>query len=138
MLGNKEDAEDIVQESFVRAFKNLETFNYDSTFGAWLKRIVINSSINHLKAKRIPIVPLEAHEFHLTEEETVVDTEIDIQKVKKGIAELPMGYKQIINLYLIEGYDHIEIGAVLGISPSTSKSQYHRAKKKLITIIKTL
>ncbi len=138
MLGNKEDAEDIVQESFVRAFKNLETFNYDSTFGAWLKRIVINSSINHLKAKRIPIVPLEAHEFHLTEEEMVVDTEIDIQKVKKGIAELPMGYKQIINLYLIEGYDHIEIGAVLGISPSTSKSQYHRAKKKLITIIKTL
>lgn len=138
MLGNTEDAEDIVQESFVSAFKNLSSFNYESTFGAWLKRIVINKSINYLKKKQIPVVPMEAHEFHLTEDIPEQTEAVDIKKVKLGIEKLPAGYKQIINLYLIEGYDHIEIGEVLGISNSTSKSQYHRAKKKLIEIIKEL
>lgn len=138
MLGNKEDAEDIVQESFVNAFKNLESFNYDSTFGAWLKRIVINKSINYLKAKRLPVVPMEAHEFHLKEEAPLETEVVDIRKVQRGIQKLPAGYKQIINLYLVEGYDHVEIGEVLDISTSTSKSQYHRAKKKLVEIIKEL
>jgi len=138
MLGIKEDAEDIVQDSFVEAFKNLSNFKYESTFGSWLKRKVINKSINHLKLKRIVIAPLDAHEFHLAEEEIEKVDAVDIKKVKIGIEKLPTGYKQIINLYLIEGYDHIEIGEVLGISTSTSKSQYHRAKKKLISIINSL
>lgn len=138
MLSNKEDAEDIVQESFVSAFKNLSSFNYDSTFGAWLKRIVINKSINYLKKKEIPVVPIDVHEFHLKDEINEEKAAIDIARVKAGIAKLPPGYKQIINLYLIEGYDHIEIGEFLGISNSTSKSQYHRAKKKLVEIIKEL
>lgn len=138
LLGNKEDAEDIVQDSFIDAFKNLASFKYDSTFGAWLKRIVINKSINYLKVKRIAVVPMDAHEFRLTEEPNEKAEAVDIKKVKIGIAQLPAGYKQIINLYLLEGYDHIEIGEVLGISTSTSKSQYHRAKKKLVEIIQTL
>lgn len=138
MLGNKEDAEDIVQESFIDAFKNLASFKYDSTFGAWLKRIVINKSINYLKKKRIAEVPMDAHEFHLAEENEEKAEAVDIKKVKKGIAALPAGYKQIINLYLLEGFDHIEIGEILDISTSTSKSQYHRAKKKLLEIISEL
>lgn len=138
MLSNREDAEDIVQESFVSAFKNLGSFNYESTFGAWLKRIVINKCINYLKKKEVPVVPMEAHEFHLKEDYQEETEAVDIKKVKAGIEKLPAGYKQIINLYLIEGYDHIEIGEVLGISNSTSKSQYHRAKKKLVEIIKEL
>lgn len=138
MLGNKEDAEDIVQDSFVDAFKNLTSFKYESTFGAWLKRIVINKSINYLKAKRIAVVPMEDHEFHLHDETTETAEAIDIKKVKIGIEKLPPGYKQILILYLIEGYDHNEIGKILEVSTSTSKSQYHRAKKKLIEIIKTL
>ncbi len=137
-LGNKEDAEDIVQDSFIDAFKNLDRFKYESSFGAWLKRIVINKSINHLKAKRIPVVPMEAHEFHLADEKPVEAEEVDIKKVKSGISKLPQGYRQIINLYLIEGYDHVEIGEILDISTSTSKSQYHRAKKKLLEIISEL
>ncbi len=137
-LGNKEDAEDIVQDSFVDAFKNLNRFKYESSFGAWLKRIVINKSINHLRVKRIPVAPMEAHEFHLTDEEPVEADAVDLKKVKLGISKLPAGYRQIINLYLIEGYDHVEIGEVLGVSTSTSKSQYHRAKKKLLEIISAL
>ncbi len=134
-MGNKEDAEDIVQDSFVDAFKKLHSFKYESSFGAWLKRIVINKSINHLKAKRVAVVPMEDHEFHLTEEAPVEAEAVDIKKVQLGIAQLPDGYRQIINLYLIEGYDHVEIGEILGVSTSTSKSQYHRAKKKLLEII---
>ncbi|UJH67258.1 RNA polymerase sigma factor [Allomuricauda sp. SCSIO 65647] len=137
-LGNKEDAEDIVQDSFVDAFKKLHTFKYESSFGGWLKRIVINKSINHLKAKRVPVVPMEAHEFYLADEEPVEADAVDVQKVKLGIAKLPEGYQQIINLYLIEGYDHVEIGEILGISSNTSKSQYHRSKKKLLKIISEL
>ncbi|MFS4468350.1 RNA polymerase sigma factor [Maribacter sp. 2210JD10-5] len=139
MLGSKEDAEDVVQDSFVDAFKNLSKFKYESTFGAWLKRIVINKSINHLKAKRILAVPMEDHEYHLKEE---INEEpiaaVDIKKVKAGMAQLPNGYKQIMNLYLIEGYDHKEISEILDISTATSKSQYHRAKKKLVEIINEL
>lgn len=138
MLGSKEDAEDTVQDSFVEAFKNLGNFRYDSTFGSWLKRIVINKSINHLKLKRIALVPIVDQEYHLTEEPIEFVPAMDIEKVKIGIKKLPPGYQQIIQLYLIEGYDHEEIGEVLGISTSTSKSQYHRAKKKLLEIIKAL
>ncbi|NQZ43494.1 MAG: RNA polymerase sigma factor [Flavobacteriaceae bacterium] len=137
-LGNKEDAEDIVQESFIDAFKKLHSFKYESSFGAWLKRIVINKSINHLRLKKVPLVPMEKHEFHL-EEETPIEAEaVTIAKVRQGIAKLPEGYQQIINLYLIEGYDHVEISEVLGITTSTSKSQYHRAKKKLLEILQRL
>jgi len=138
ILKNKEDAEDIIQESFIEAFKNLKKFKYESSFGFWLKRIVINKSINHIKQKRIPIQP------HIDEanipiiEEVTYDQTVSIEKVKMGIDRLAEGYKQIINLYLIEGYDHNEIGEILGIKTTTSKSQYHRAKKRLIEIIKTL
>lgn len=138
MVGTKEDAEDVVQDSFIEAFKKLDTFKYQSTFGSWLKRIVINKSINHLKVKRISLTPLENHVYHLQEEVVIQKEEIDLLKVKKGIETLPNGYKQIISLYLIEGYDHNEIGEILQISTSTSKSQYHRAKKKLVEIIKEL
>ena len=139
MVKIKEDAEDIVQEAFIQAFKNLNSFRYESTFGSWLKRIVINKSINHLKLKRIPVVPIDNQMYHLkSDTEDEISLDMDVKKIKKGIRLLPAGYQQIINLYLIEGYDHIEISEVLDISSSTSKSQYHRAKKKLIEIINAL
>lgn len=138
MLASKEDAEDVIQESFVDAFNKLTSFRYDSTFGAWLKRIVINKCINFLKLKKIEITPLEKYEYFINEEVPMHIETMNIQKIKTGIGLLPNGYQQIINLYLIEGYDHIEIGKILGVSNSTSKSQYHRAKKKLVEIINTL
>ncbi len=138
LLTVREDAEDVLQESFVEAFKKLDTFRYESTFGAWLKRIVINRSINHLKAKRLLLSSLENEGEPLEDEEPEAVSQLEIEKVKIGLAQLPEGYKQIITLYLIEGYDHVEIGEILGISTSTSKSQYHRAKKKLIQIVNEL
>jgi len=138
LVSSKEDAEDVLQDSFVEAFKNLQSYRYESTFGSWLKRIVVNKSINFLKLKKIPVTTIENHEFYLAEASTETIEERDIEKIKKGIDLLPNGFKQIINLYLIEGYDHNEIGEILEITTSTSKSQYHRAKRKLIEIIKTL
>lgn len=137
MLSNREDAEDVLQDSFINAFSSIESFRYDSTFGAWVKRIVINKCINFLKSKRIKFSDLNIFEFKIASIEDVEeDFTSEIDKVKWGISQLPNGYKQIINLYLIEGYDHIEIGEILGISNSTSKSQYHRAKKKLVQLLK--
>ena len=116
----------------------MDSFRFDSTFGAWLKRIVINKRINHLKTKRLVFSSLE------NEGEPVEDIQIegtnsmDVEKIKLGLGQLPEGYKQIITLYLIEGYDHVEIAEILGITNSTSKSQYHRAKKKLVQIVNEL
>ncbi|MEC3908141.1 RNA polymerase sigma factor [Tamlana sp. 2201CG12-4] len=139
MMRVKEDAEDVLQDSFVEAFNNMASFRYESTFGSWLKRIVINKCINHLKKKKVAVTPIENEVYHIKSD--VEDTEVpkmDIKKVISGIKLLPAGYQQIINLYLIEGYDHLEISEILGITTSTSKSQYHRAKKKLVEIINTL
>ena len=138
MLGSKEDAEDIVQNSFLEAFRNLSKFRFESTFGSWLKRIVINKCINHLKLKKIDVVPFDSQEYHISEENYNEAEILEITKIRQGIKLLPSGYKQIINLYLIEGYDHVEIGEILGVTTSTSKSQYHRAKKKLVNIINAL
>lgn len=136
MLQNKTDAEDLVQESFIDAFRNLNGFRHDSTFGAWLKRIVINKCINHLAKKKVPTTSLEDHSYHLSEPTIESDEKHDIQKVKKAIAQLKPGYREIINLYLVEGYDHREISEILNISEGTSKSQYHRAKKRILEILK--
>ena len=141
MVNNREDAEDVVQDSFIKAFKNLESFKYESTFGAWLKRIVINSSINHLKKKRIQFNDLEDQQFAQFPSEQELTDNIDLQdlkKVQKGIELLPDGYRVVLSLYLLEGYDHNEISEILNISTSTSKTQYSRAKKKLKTIVLSL
>lgn len=139
MMRIKEDAEDVVQDSFIEALSNLSSFRYESTFGSWLKRIVVNKCINQLKKKKIPIVPIENEMYRIRNEDEDEKVDVmDIKKVIKSIQLLPAGYQQIINLYLIEGYDHVEISEILNITLSTSKSQYHRAKKKLIEIIKTL
>lgn len=138
MMKIREDAEDVVQDSFIEAFNNMASFRYESTFGSWLKRIVINKSINQLKKKKILVVPIENEMYRIKNEENDEDDSLlDMKKIIKSIALLPAGYQQIINLYLVEGYDHVEISEILEITTSTSKSQYHRAKKKLIEILKT-
>ena len=134
MVGNKDDAEDIIQDSFVKAFTRLDSFQFKSSFGAWLKRIVINQTINFLNKKQLPVMEFEkVQEKEIQVESPKVD--FNIEKVKRGIRMLSDGYRQILQLYLLEGYDHQEISEIAGISVSTSKSQYHRAKKKLVSII---
>lgn len=136
MTNNREDAEDILQESFVECFRNLDSFRFESTFGAWLKSILINRSINHLRKKKVDLV----YKDDLPESYEAVEneTEYDCKKIFKGIEMLPDGYRIILTLYLLEGYDHAEIAQILGITESTSKSQYSRAKDKLRKMISKL
>jgi RNA polymerase sigma factor (sigma-70 family) len=135
ILNNREDAEDMLQEAFVECFRNLSSFRFESTFGAWLRRILVNKCINHLKKKKIDLTLCETLPPCIYEEET--EATYDTGKIFKGIELLPDGYRIILTLYLLEGYDHSEISQILGITESTSKSQYSRAKEKLRNILST-
>lgn len=128
-------AEDIMQESFISAFAALPNFREEVPFRVWLKRIVINKSIDELR-KNKPVFE------ELNEEVSQADEQIDwiaveeeneqlVRKIKKAIKELPEGYRIILTLSLFEGYDHEEISKILNITASTSRSQLTRAKKKL-------
>lgn len=141
IVGDADEAKDVLQEAFVSAFRHLASFKRESTFGAWLKRIVINASVQHVKRKRADFVQLNPRIHGRIEEEESVpaaaglasddETSYDVRRVQKCIAQLPEGYRTVLTLYLIEGYDHAEIGDILGISESTSKTQFLRAKNKL-------
>ena len=133
MMNNREDAEDLLQEAFLECFRNINSFRFESTFGAWLKSIVINKCINQLRKKKVDLVLQESLPSEITEEEP--EMTYDTDKIFKGIEQLPDGYRIILTLYLLEGYDHTEIAQILGISESTSKSQYSRAKEKLRKIL---
>jgi len=139
IVNNTADAEDVLQESFLDAFRSLHDFHYRSTFGAWLKKIVINKSINILRKRRNGLVDMENGELQAMPDEEPVDEaamQYRVEEVKKSITLLPDGYRTVLSLYLLEGYDHEEISQILNISHNTVRTQYVRAKQKLLTIIK--
>ena len=137
MVNNREDAEDILQEAFVQAFMKLETFRYESTFGAWLKRIVINTCINALNKKKVDLLLTEdMHQYkHVSDEVEEEYMPLTTKDVQKAIEQLPEGGRIVFSLYLLEGYDHLEIAEILGITESTSKSQFMRARLKIKEIL---
>jgi RNA polymerase sigma factor (sigma-70 family) len=131
---NSMEAEDIVQEAFIKAFSKLHQYKAEVTFGAWLKRIVINKSIDLLKSKKQHLQDLE--EVHLkvvdeTDDEWLVEDHITIEDVKQAIEQLPEKYELVVMLYLIEGYDHQEISEILNITEIASRTQLSRGKVKL-------
>jgi RNA polymerase sigma-70 factor (ECF subfamily) len=127
ITGNRMDAEDIMQESFLTVFERLNELENHNAFGSWLKRIVINNSISLIRKRKVVFEDLEddvtGYE-NITEE---IDTDIDPSVVHDGIKELPDGSRMVLVLYALEGYKHREISELLGITESTSKSQYRRA-----------
>jgi RNA polymerase sigma factor (sigma-70 family) len=130
---NEEEAEDVLQEAFISAFRSLDSYRGDATFGAWLKRIVVNKALNALGKRKHEIIPEDDAQWDIAEEESTPEyrEDLTVERVKEGIEKLPDGYRTVLSLYLLEGYDHQEIGEILGISESTSKSQLNRAKSKL-------
>lgn len=132
ITGNEEDAEDVLQEAFVSAFKNLNNYRGDSSFGSWVKKIVINKAINLLKKRKWELMP-ENEEFDVPAEEPEQEyrPELQVETVRNAIMQLPDGYRSVLSMYLLEGYDHQEIAEIMGITESTSKSQLNRAKAKL-------
>ena len=130
-------AEDVLQMAFVKVFKNIHLYKNEATIGAWIKRIVINTSLSELNKKKVSYQEIEDHDFVDTiEDETSYRIE-DLAAVREAIMSLPEGYRVIFSMYAIERYDHQEISEVLGISLGTSKSQYSRAKSKIKELLRT-
>jgi RNA polymerase sigma factor (sigma-70 family) len=134
------EAEDIMQESFLSAFEKIDTYSGTVSFGAWLKKIVINRSLDSLGKRKAVFEDIESHvgirdESH---EESTRNEEVDVrvEEVKEAIEKLPDGYRIILSLYLLEGYDHDEIAEIMNITSSTSRSQLSRAKQRLISELK--
>ena len=139
IVGNIAEAEDVLQEAFLDAFNKLKDFRQDTTFGLWLKQIVVNRSINLLRKRKMDFIDLEGdHLEHIPDEDYDDGENIKYQaaRVKAAINELPEGYRLVISLYLLEGYDHEEIGQILKISENTSRTQFLRAKRKLVELLK--
>ncbi|HPI86800.1 MAG TPA: RNA polymerase sigma factor [Bacteroidales bacterium] len=138
MMNDRADAEDMLQESFSEAFRRLDSFRNESTFGAWLKMIVINRCINEIKRKKTQLEffddmsPFEDAE-DLTDDQSAG---LSPERIKKAMEDLPKGSRMIFSLYLLEGYDHQEISEILNISESNSKTQYMRAKQRIKEILK--
>ncbi|MCB9344310.1 MAG: sigma-70 family RNA polymerase sigma factor [Saprospiraceae bacterium] len=136
MVRHPHDAEDLLQSIFIEVFTKLDSFRHESSIGAWIKRITINKCINFLKSRRLSFSEMTEN---LDREEPVhegYEPAFSIDKINEAIAGLPDGYRVVFNLYALEGYDHEEIGQILGVTEATSKSQYSRAKSKLREILK--
>ncbi len=138
-LKQKDMAEDAVQEAFIKAFKNIESYDGETTFGAWLKRIVINQSIDYYRQLKYH-EDVEHHALEVAEEDHSweVEEHISTEDIKTCIENLPEKYGTILKLYLMEGYDHDEIAEILNIKANNSRIQLHRGKKLLKEQLKAL
>jgi RNA polymerase sigma factor (sigma-70 family) len=139
VLGNVAEAEDILQESFLDAFNKIKDFRQETTFGLWLKQIVVSKSINLLRKRRIAWAELEDGMLENIPDEEPEDNEemqFKVAQVKQAMNELPEGYRVVLSLYLLEGYDHEEIGQILNITENTSRTQFLRAKRKLTELLR--
>jgi RNA polymerase sigma factor (sigma-70 family) len=136
IVNSQADAEDILQEAFTDAFRQLKDFEGRSTFGAWLKQIVVYKSIALLKKQKIQFTKMDdSHDVAESNEDPdaiwyTVDT------IKASLQELPDGYRTVLSLHLLEGYDQEEIAEILGVARSTVRTQYMRAKQRLIELLK--
>jgi RNA polymerase sigma factor (sigma-70 family) len=131
MVQHQYDAEDILQSVFVEVFTKLDTFRYESSIGAWIKRITVNKCINFMKSRRLAFQELMEHHDSVDMTDNDHAPRYTVDRINKAISHLPEGYRVVFTLYAVEGYDHEEISQVLGVSEATSKSQYSRAKAKL-------
>jgi len=140
IVNNTMEAEDVMQESFLSAFEKIDTYSGTVSFGAWLKKIVINRSLDALSKRKAVFEDIESHIGIQDESSDVMgrheEVDVRVEEVKEAINRLPDGYRIILSLYLLEGYDHDEIAEILAISSSTSRSQLSRAKQKLIAELK--
>ncbi|OSZ81606.1 RNA polymerase subunit sigma-24 [Chitinophagaceae bacterium IBVUCB2] len=138
IVNNSTDAEDVLQEAFVAAFR-LDNFDYSSTFGAWLKRIVINKSIDVLRRRKLTVIDIDNAGVNGFQEEEIPDEEnikLKVEEIKKAIIKLPSGYRTVLSLFLFEDYSYSEIASALNITESTVRTQYYRARQKLLHTLK--
>ncbi len=131
-----QDAEDVLQDGFVRVFRFIHQYRQDGEVGAWIRRIMVNTALNYLKQSKKYQHDLlfDKAELQMVSNESP-EMNLNVKDLALLIRQLPTGYQTIFNLHAIEGYTHIEIGGMLGINESTSRSQYMRARNLLISWI---
>src|SRR6476469_912735 len=128
------DAEDVLQEGFVKVFLNLHQYKFQGELGGWIRRIMVTTAINYLKRNaryQSELIFTEDH-LHVVNNDHHPEVKLQAKELADLIRQLPPGYQTIFNLYAVEGYNHVEIGKVLGIQESTSRSQYARARALLV------
>ena len=131
-LVNHEDAKDAMQEGFLKAFLNINNYKETATFGAWLKRIIINHCIDTHKRRQFVTETLDAKNLEVVDDtDWQFESTITKDEILEAILQLPEKYRIIITLYLVEGYDHEEISEILNINIKTSRTQLRRAKLQL-------
>ena len=135
IVNDEAEAEDVLQEAFLDAFTRIENFREETTFGLWLKQIVINKSINQLRKRKAEFVSLDGIDIADESASDGEDLAYQVNEIRAAVAELADGYRVVLTLYLFEGYDHEEIAHILKISENTSRSQYMRAKVKLNSLL---
>lgn len=146
LMGDHAEAEDMLQEAFVDAFQNLHRYHREVAFGAWLKRLTINRCLKTLEKRKLLTESLDDYqteqiagsEHQKTSFDSEEEERYSMEMIRKAIAALPDGYRVVFSLYAVEGYDHEEIAQIMNISESTSKSQYHRAKIKVRSLLEAL
>ena len=129
----QEVAEEMLSNGFVKAFKNIDKFEFRGSFEGWLRRIMVNECLNYLQTQKGIWLSIEDAEFEVNKSHSVSDDTADlhVQDLLAMVDELPTGYRTVFNMYCIEGYKHNEIGEILGISENTSKTQLMRARETL-------
>ena len=133
---NREDAEDMLQEGFIKVFTQMHQYRNEGALEGWIRRIIVHTCINHLKKNKKFSESLDiihANSMHINEE--MIPSIMQAKQVVECIRMLPLGYRTVLNLYAIEGFPHKEIAAILDIEESTSRSQYTRAKAMLEEIL---
>jgi len=135
IIPDKMEAEDAMQEAFFKAFDKLDTFRNEVTFGAWLKRIVVNTCIDHLKRKRLLTVSIDDTPGVSAQASNDDYSPESVEEVKVAMQKLPDGYRLVLTLHLVDGYEYEEIAEMLGIAQSTVRSQFVRAKQRLIELL---
>ena len=133
---NAEEAEDILQEGFIKIFKKLDSFRSEGSFEGWVRRIFVNTAIEQFRRKRYLLPVTEKEENTIEGKYISVLDELAEQDILSLVQELSPGYRTVFNMYVVEGYTHKEIAEMLGISEGTSKSQLSRAKVILQEMLK--
>lgn len=130
IMNNSTDAQDVVQECFVKVFDKIHSYRGEATIGAWIKKIAINTAINALRKKKrnLEYSSDDLIETNYVIEEDITDNIVSNKTIHEAVLRLPSGCRTVLNLYLFEGYSHKEVAGILNIAESTSKTQFRRAK----------
>jgi RNA polymerase sigma factor (sigma-70 family) len=137
--GDHAEAEDILQDGFIKVFNDLHQFGFRGVFGGWLRKVVLNVALQHVrkKSRMNPVVETDSLVNQLHTDENIL-SELHAETLTKLIQTLPPGYRAVFNLYVVEGYSHQEIGELLGIEEGTSKSQLSKSKAALRAMIENI